>query len=105
MEGTGDFGVKMNSMPKYVVTSTLTDLGWSGSEIVNGDLAAEVRKLKAMPGKDLLLPGSGRLFNALMRENLIDVYRFMIHPIVLGKGMRLFDDSVEQRALSLADIK
>ncbi len=90
MEGTGDFGVKMNTMPKYVVTSTLDKLDWPGSKPIKGDVAAEVRKLKELPGKDLLLAGSGQLFNTLMRENLIDVYRFMVHPVVLGKGRRLF---------------
>lgn len=105
MEGTGDFGVKMNTMPKYVVTSTLDKLEWSGSVPVRGDVVAEVRKLKAKPGRDLLLAGSGQLFNALMRANLIDVYRFMVHPIVLRGGARLFDDSGERRELQLADIK
>src|SRR6202011_283126 len=90
MEGTGDFGVKMNTMPKYVVSSTLQKADWPGSVLIKGDVAGEVRKLKQTPGKDLLLAGSGQLFNALMRENLIDVYRFMVHPIVLGKGKRLF---------------
>src|SRR5581483_1313601 len=86
MEGTGDFGVKMNTMPKYVVTSTLDKLEWSGSVPVRGDVVAEVRKLKEKPGRDLLLAGSAQLFNTLMRANVIDVYRLMVHPIVLGGG-------------------
>jgi dihydrofolate reductase len=105
MEGTGDFGVKMNTMPKYVVSSTLQKADWPGSVLIKGDVAGEVRKLKQQPGKDLLLAGSGQLFNALMRENLIDVYRFMVHPIVLGKGRRLFTDETAQRRLDLKDIK
>lgn len=105
MEGTGDFGVKMNTMPKYVVSSTLEKADWPGSVLIKGDVAGEVRKLKQQPGKDLLLAGSGQLFNALMRENLIDVYRFMVHPIVLGKGRRLFTDETAQRRLDLKDIK
>jgi dihydrofolate reductase len=105
MEGTGDFGVKMNTMPKYVVSSTVQKADWPGSVLIKGDVAGEVRKLKQQPGKDLLLAGSGQLFNALMRENLIDVYRFMVHPIVLGKGRRLFTDETAQRRLDLKDIK
>jgi dihydrofolate reductase len=105
MEGTGEFGVKMNTMPKYVVTSTLDKLEWSGSVRVDGDVVAEVRKLKEKPGRDLLLAGSGQLFNTLMGANVIDVYRLMIHPIVLGSGARLFDDSTERRELEVAGVK
>jgi len=88
MEGTGEFGEKMNAMPKCVVTATLDRLEWPGSNVIKGDVADEIRKLKKQPGKDLLLAGSGQLFNALMRENLIDLYRFMLHPVVLGGGAR-----------------
>ena len=105
MEGTGDFGVKMNTMPKYVVTSTLTRLDWPGSTPIKGDIAAEVRKLKSQPGNDLLLAGSGMLFNHLMRENLIDLYRLMVHPIVIGHGNHLFADTKEHRKLELVDSK
>lgn len=105
MEGTGDFGVKMNTMPKYVVTATLDRLDWSGSVPVRGDVVAEVRKLKEKPGRDLLLAGSAQLFNTLMRANVIDVYRFMVHPIVLGDGAQLFEDSGERRELQLVDMK
>ena len=105
MEGTGEFGVKMNTMPKYVVSSMLTKAEWTGSKLIQGDVAGEVRKLKAQTGRDLLLAGSGQLFNALMKENLIDAYRFMVHPIVLGKGRRLFTDATAERKLELTDIK
>src|SRR3979490_1196972 len=99
MPGTGEFGVKMNTMTKYVVSSTLNKPEWPGSKVVKGDLAEEIRKLKKEPGHDLLLSGSAQLFNALMRENLIDIYRFMVHPIVLGKGKRLFAEADAQRVL------
>lgn len=105
MEGTGDFGVKMNSMPKYVVTSTLDRLDWTCSVVVKGDVAEEIRKLKGQPGKDLLLSGSAQLFNAMMRENLIDLCRFMVHPVVLGKGARLFTDGGDQKGLVLTECK
>lgn len=105
MKGTGEFGVKMNTMPKYVVSSTLDKAEWTGSKLVNGNVAAEIRKLKEQAGKDLLLAGSAQLFNALMQENLIDLYRFMLHPVVLGKGKRLFTGGTDQRSLSLVDTK
>jgi dihydrofolate reductase len=101
MEGTGDFGVKMNTMPKYVVTSTLKDLDWTGSKRIDGNVEEAVRKLKAQPGRDLLLAGSGQLFRSLMRAGLIDVYRFMVHPLVVGKGKRLFTGEDPRQELKL----
>ena len=105
MTGTGEFGEKMNSMPKYVVSSTLGNLEWAGSKLIKGDVAEEVRKLKSQPGQDLLLSGSAQLFNALMKENLIDLYRFMLHPILLGDGKRLFADGKDRRILDLTETK
>jgi dihydrofolate reductase len=105
MSGTGEFGEKMNSMPKYVVSSTLHKVEWAGSKLITGNLFEEVRKLKKQPGGDLLLSGSAQLFNALAQENLIDLYRFMLHPIILGKGKRLFADGVDRRALALRETK
>ena len=101
MTGTGEFGEKMNSMTKYVVSSTLDEVEWTGSRLVRGDVAEEVRKLKEEPGQDLLLSGSAQLFNTLMQENLIELYRFMVHPIVLGQGKRLFADGARERKLKL----
>lgn len=105
MPGTGEFGEKMNTMPKYVVSSTLDKLEWTGSRLIKGDLTEEILKLKKQPGKDLLLSGSAQLFNALMRENLIDLYRFMLHPIVLGKGKRLFANEEGRNVLDLTETK
>jgi dihydrofolate reductase len=105
MPNTGEFGEKMNSMPKYVVSSTLEKAEWSGSNVIKGNVTEEIRKLKEKPGHDLLLSGSALLFNAMMRENLIDLYRFMLFPTVLGKGMRLFEDGGKQRNLRLNETK
>ena len=105
MEGTGEFGVKMNTMPKYVVTSTVKELTWSGAQRIDGDLEAAVGKLKDQPGGDLLLAGSGRLFRSLSKAGLIDLYRFMVHPVILGKGKRLFTDDSEKHELRLVDTK
>jgi dihydrofolate reductase len=101
MEGTGEFGEKMNGMPKYVVSSTLKEASWAGSILLKGDLVAEIDKLKAQPGQDLLLSGSGRLMMWLHRAKLIDVYRFMVHPLILGKGARLFEAGIDQTVLEL----
>jgi dihydrofolate reductase len=68
-------------MPKYVVSSTLDKAEWSGSRLIKGNVAVEVRKQKQEPGQDLLLSGSAQLFNALKHEDLIDLYRFMVHPM------------------------
>jgi dihydrofolate reductase len=103
MPDTGEFGVKMNGMPKYIVSSTLREVPWSGSRLVEGDIATAVRNLKQLPGQDLLLAGSAQLFDLLMRENLIDVYRLMVHPVVLGEGLRLFSEANARRTLELAD--
>lgn len=99
---TGEFGVKMNTMPKYVVSSTLESVDWPGSQLVTGDVEAAVRELAQQPGRDLLLAGSAQLFNALARADLVDLYRFMVHPVVLGSGARLFEDGAAQKGLELA---
>lgn len=101
MPGTGEFGEKMNRMPKYVVSSILDKVDWAGSKLIKGDVVAEVRKLKAAPGNDLLLSGSAQLFNALMNADLIELYRFLVHPIVLGRGKRLFDNDADKKTLEL----
>jgi dihydrofolate reductase len=105
MPGTGEFGEKMNSMPKYVVSSTLDKVEWSGSILIKGNVSEEIRKLKSQPGNDLLLSGSAQLFNSMMKENLIDLYRIMLHPLVLGKGLRLFAYDGTERVLELTDVK
>ncbi len=102
---TGEFGQKMNTMTKYVVSSTLDKVDWTGSKLVKGDMITQVRQLKKEPGHDLLLSGSAQLFNALMAADLIDRYRFMVHPVVLGKGKRLFADGVDKKPLALAESK
>jgi dihydrofolate reductase len=105
MTGTGEFGEKMNSMPKYVVSSTLDKVEWSGSRLIAGDVVDEVTKLKKEPGKDLLLSGSAQLFNTLMEADVIDLYRLMLHSIVVGKGARLFSGAGPPKTLELTDTK
>jgi len=93
----------LNSLPKYVVTSTLTSLGWHNSTPVTGDLAAEVGKLKAQPGNELQVHGSGELAAALITGGLVDELRLMIFPVILGTGKQLFPREPIAAAMRLAD--
>lgn len=88
-EQTGDFGRKMNSMPKHVASRTLQTTEWNAS-LLEGDLEPAVRALKEADGGDLLIYGSGTLVDELTRLHLIDEYRLMIHPVVVGRGKKLF---------------
>src|ERR671923_1684296 len=100
-ESTGEFGKKMNSMPKFVASSTLARAEWNAS-IIDGDLGTEIARLKEQDGGDLLIYGSGTLVDELTRLALIDEYRLMIHPVVVGTGKRIFDRTSET-ALHLVD--
>jgi len=95
---TGHFGVKMNSMPKHVATTTLAEPEWNAT-FLQGDVAEAVGKLKSEPGH-LLINGSADLVNYLTRHNLIDEYRLMIFPVVQGEGRKLWDEGTKI-ALSL----
>jgi len=99
------FAEKMNGMPKFVVSSTLTDLQWNNSTLLGPDLAEEVAKLKQRPGGDILVAGSATLVRGLMAEGLVDEYRLMVFPIVLGSGKRLFGESDDPSVLTLVDSK
>ncbi len=90
-ETTGEFGKKMNSMPKFVASRTLAEGTWNAT-ILSGELADEIEKLKSLPGDDLLIYGSGDVVDELTRHGLIDEYRLMIHPVVVGSGKRLFNN-------------
>jgi dihydrofolate reductase len=105
MTGTGAFGEKMNSMPKYVVSSTLADAdaSWQNTTVIRGELADSVRELKHSHDGDVLVAGSAQLVRALAREGLVDEYRLMLFPIVLGTGKRLFDESSPRVVLRLLD--
>ena len=100
-ESTGEFGRKMNSMPKHVASTTLSKGEWNAS-ILEGELAGAVTKLKEQSGGDLLIYGSGDLVDQLTGLGLIDEYRLMLHPVIVGSGKRIFSSSGE-RALRLVD--
>ena len=96
----------LNNIQKYVASRTLKEpLPWSNSTLLKGDAAEAVAKLKAQPGKDLTVLGSGDLLQSLMRRNLVDEYLLMIHPLILGSGRRLFTDGGAFAALRLVDTK
>jgi dihydrofolate reductase len=104
-ERTGEFADKMNSMPKYVVTTTLDELEWDNSTPIKGDVAEEVTKLKQQDGGPILVAGSRTLVHTLMEHDLIDEYRLMVFPVVLGSGKRLFPESPDRTKLELVDTK
>ena len=104
-EYEGAFADKMNSMPKYVVTSTLDELEWNNSTPLKGDVAAEVAKLKAGDGGPILVAGSRTLVHTLLENDLVDELRLMVFPVVLGSGDRVFPESTEKRTLKLVDTK
>jgi dihydrofolate reductase len=105
-EQTGDYGARMNGYPKYVASRTLQEpLEWNNSTLIEGDIAEGVAGLKQQDGKDILVFGSGELARTLMKDDLIDEYRLMVHPVVVGKGKRLFGDVGEMRDLRLVDTK
>ncbi len=93
----------LNSLPKYVVTSTLTSLDWNNSTPVTGDLADEVGKLKERPGNELQVHGSGQLVQALITHGLVDELRLMIFPVILGTGKQLFPREPVAAAMRVAD--
>jgi dihydrofolate reductase len=84
-----------NAMPKYVVSTTLTSAAaWRNSTLISGDVAEAVRTLKAQPGKNILIDGSSVLIHTLARHDLIDDYRLIVYPVVLGGGKKVFPDGV-----------
>jgi len=93
------FAKKMNSMPKYVVSSTLESADWNNSTVINGDVAEEVAKLSG----NSLVAGSGQLVQTLMDHDLVDEYRLMIYPVLLGSGKRLFNDGADTAALQIVE--
>ena len=99
------FGEKMNDMPKYVVSSTLTDedADWTNSTVIRDDVAAQVSQVKEQVAGDLLVAGSAQLVKTLAEHDLVDEYRLMVFPILLGAGKRLFGDGTPRTTLRLAD--
>jgi dihydrofolate reductase len=99
------FAAKMNGMPKYVVSSTLEDAGWENSTILRGAAAEEAAKLKAEVPGDILVAGSASLVHALQDADLVDEYRLMVFPTVLGGGKRLFRDGARPSGMELVEAR
>jgi dihydrofolate reductase len=99
------FADKFNSMPKYVVSSTLENPEWNNTTVLKGDPVEEVSKLRQRPGGDIVVHGSARLVQTLLEHDLVDELRLMIYPVVLGTGKRLFGETSDKRRLRLTDSK
>jgi len=102
---TNEFADKFNSMPKYVVSSTLEKADWNNSTVLKGDVVEEVSKLRQRLDGEIVVHGSARLVQTLIECDLVDELRLMIFPVVLGSGKRLFGNTTDKKRLRLADSK
>jgi dihydrofolate reductase len=101
----GEFADKFNTMPKYVVSSTLEGPEWANSTVLGGDLVEEVSKLKDTVEGNIVVHGSAQLVRGLVEHDLVDEMRLMVFPVVLGSGKRLFGDMPDKKRLRLAASK
>ena len=101
----GEFADKFNSMPKYVVSSTLTDPEWNNTTVLDGPLEESVAELKAKHDRDIVVHGSAQLTQALIEEDLVDELRLMVFPVVLGTGKRVFGETSDKKRFTLVDSK
>ena len=102
-EREGEFADKFNTMPKYVVSSTLQAPEWNNSTVLKGDVAEEVAKLRQEQAGDIVVHGSVQLVQTLLEHDLVDELRLMVFPVVLGYGKRLFGDTSARKPLKLAE--
>jgi dihydrofolate reductase len=101
----GEFADKFNTMPKYVVSSSLEEPEWNNSTVLKGDVADEVAKLRQEQDGDVVVHGSARLVQTLVEHDLVDEFRLMVFPVVLGSGKRLFGETSDKKPLRLVDSK
>jgi dihydrofolate reductase len=94
---------RLNKLPKYVASTTLTSADWHRTTIINGDVAAEVARLKEAPGRELQVHGSGALASTLLQNDLVDELRLLVFPVIVGAGRRLFPDSGAATGLRLVE--
>jgi dihydrofolate reductase len=102
---SGELADRLNSMPKYVVSSTLEDPPWSNSTVLRGDVVSEVGKLKQEVNGEIVVAGSLQLVRTLIEHDLIDELRLMVYPVVLGAGERLFGETSDKRPMRLLDTR
>jgi dihydrofolate reductase len=102
---SGEWADRLNSLPKYVVSSTLVDPGWNNSTVLKGEVVSEVSKLKQELDGEIVVYASGRLVHALMQHDLVDELRLMVYPVVLGAGERLFGETRDKKSMRLLDTR
>ncbi|HEX2171285.1 MAG TPA: dihydrofolate reductase family protein, partial [Dehalococcoidia bacterium] len=95
----------MNNTPEYVVSTTLNSVEWQNSTLIKGNVVEELTRLKQQPGKNLSIVGSPTLVRSLLRDDLLDELRLLVHPIVVGRGKRLFEPEGYQKGLQLVESK
>ena len=102
---SGEFADKFNTMPKYVVSTSMDDAAWSNSTVLGGDLAKAVADVKQKHDGDIVVHGSAQLAQALLEQDLVDELRLMVFPVVLGSGKRLFGETSDKKPFRLVDSK
>jgi dihydrofolate reductase len=102
-----EYGIadRLNSVPKYVVSSTLKKAEWNNSTIIKENVVEKITKLKQQPGQGIRITGSATLVQSLMETDLIDEYQFLVHPIIMGSGKRFFKDGMVTTRLKLVKTK
>jgi dihydrofolate reductase len=101
----GELADRMNSLPKYVVSSTLEDPAWNNTTVLNGDVVDDVSKLKQEVNGEIVVAASIQLVRTLMEHDLVDELRLMIYPVVLGAGKRLFGETSDKKPMRLLDTR
>src|SRR5262245_39528449 len=102
---SGELADRLNSLPKYVVSSTLRDPNWNNSTVLTGDAAGEVSKLKDGLDGEIVVPASFQLLRALIEHDLVDELRLKVFPVVLGDGERLFGETSDKKPMRLVDVQ
>lgn len=102
---SGALADRLNTMPKYVVSSTLEDPGWNNSTVLDGDVVEEVSKLRQELDGEILVPASIQLVRTLMKHDLVDELRLMTYPVVLGAGERLFGETSDKKPMNLIGVR
>jgi dihydrofolate reductase len=103
--GDDPVAAKLNSVPKYVASRTLSEVSWSNSTLIQGDVAEAVARLKEEPGAEIQVTGSSELIQTLLEHDLVDEYRLWLFPVLIGEGKRLFARGTAPGALTLVDTK
>jgi dihydrofolate reductase len=101
----GEFAEKFNTMPKYVVSSTLENPEWNNTTVLTGDVVEEVPKLKRQYERDIVVHGSPQLAQTLIEHDLVDVLHLMVYPVIVGAGKRLFSETSATKRLRLAEAR